>query len=174
LERIDMHDATPRRPWPTDPRYLVGEDGTILGPSGGIVRGRSNGKGYLQIEVRIDGRPRNVRVHRIVCEAWHGPQPTPEHEIAHEDGDKSNNRPDNVSWKTHEQNRDDMRRHHREGLYANHPTGTVPYKLTLNDVRAIRARRAQGSSCSELARGYRVTEQTINSVATGAHYAWVS
>lgn len=169
-----MPDVTPARlPWPTDPRYLAGEDGTILGPSGRVVRGRSNGKGYLQLSIHDGDRYRNVRVHRIVCEAWHGPAPTPEHEIAHEDCDKSNNRPDNVSWKTYAENRDDLRRHHREGRYDDHPTGNVPCKLTVAQVRVIRADRARGVSRQALAKVHRVSDSSIRAVEIGRSYAWV-
>ena len=47
-------------------------------------------------------------------------------DASHEDGNKSNNHPCNLSWKTPEENRDDMRRHHREELYADRgPSVTV-------------------------------------------------
>lgn len=170
-----MSNATPvRRPWPTDPRYLAGDAGTILGPSGRVVRGRSNGKGYLQLSIFADGRYRNVRVHRIVCEAWHGPAPSSEHEVAHDDCDKSNNRPDNVSWKTYAENRDDLRRHHREGLYADRgPRSLVPCKLTPDDVRAIRGRYAAGVSMADLAHAFGVSEWSVSNLLRGRSYIWV-
>lgn len=50
-------------------------------------------------------------VHRLVCEAFHGPQPTKYHEVAHWDGDRLNNAPSNVRWATHKENEADKIRH---------------------------------------------------------------
>ena len=58
-----------------------------------------SGFGYGQI--RKDGRAENV--HRIICEAVHGPAPSPDHEVAHTCG-KGNLgcvNPSHLEWKTH-------------------------------------------------------------------------
>jgi hypothetical protein len=43
-------------------------------------------------------------VHQLVCLAFHGPKPSPEHEVAHQDDVKSVNTPDSLRWDTHKGN----------------------------------------------------------------------
>lgn len=47
-------------------------------------------------------------IHRLVCEAFHGPPPTPEHVVRHLNGIPTDNRPANVVWGTRVQNGLDM------------------------------------------------------------------
>jgi hypothetical protein len=44
-------------------------------------------------------------MHRLVCTAFHGEPPTPDHtDVDHIDGDPGNNRTENLRWVTHAQN----------------------------------------------------------------------
>ena len=49
-------------------------------------------------------RGKTYKVHRLVCEAFHGPAPTPSAIVLHLDEDSSNNRPDNIRWGTRKEN----------------------------------------------------------------------
>lgn len=51
------------------------------------------------------------KVHRLVCEAFHGPRPEGKQCVAHRDGDTENNRPHNVYWATYLENAADRDRH---------------------------------------------------------------
>lgn len=46
----------------------------------------------------------NIKVHRAVCEAFHGPSPTPDAVVIHIDEDAHNNRPENLKWGTQKEN----------------------------------------------------------------------
>lgn len=46
----------------------------------------------------------NVKVHRLVCEAFHGPAPEPKLVVIHLDEDALNNRPENLKWGTQKEN----------------------------------------------------------------------
>lgn len=42
----------------------------------------------------------NVRVHQVVCTAFHGPEPEPHMVVDHKDTNRCNNRPENLQWLT--------------------------------------------------------------------------
>ncbi len=49
-------------------------------------------------------KAKNYNVHRLVCEAFHGPAPFPGAIVMHLDEDGLNNRADNLAWGTQKQN----------------------------------------------------------------------
>ncbi len=57
------------------------------------------------------GPPKRVHayVHIVVCEAFHGPRPSPLHEACHRNDVGTDNRADNLKWATHAENLEDMR-----------------------------------------------------------------
>lgn len=46
----------------------------------------------------------NLKVHRVVCEAFHGEAPTGCNVVIHKDEDAHNNRPENLRWGTQKEN----------------------------------------------------------------------
>ncbi len=46
----------------------------------------------------------NMKVHRLVCEAFHGPMPFFKAVVIHLDEDATNNRPENLRWGTQKEN----------------------------------------------------------------------
>lgn len=49
-------------------------------------------------------RGKNYKIHRLVCEAFHGPAPFEGAVVLHLDEDATNNRPDNLRWGTMKEN----------------------------------------------------------------------
>lgn len=158
--------AIERRPWPRNPRYLVGEDGTIIGPGS---RGQSPGeltpaqtpRGYQFVNVWPRGQRRSEYVHVIVCETFHGPRPDGM-EVAHDNGIRRDNRAVNLSWKTPKGNQDDRRRHGTDTRGEDH----APAKLTEYAVREIRRRAAGGESHRALGREFDTCQQNISRIVT--------
>lgn len=91
--------------------------------------------GYLVVSLCDGQRVQNYAVHVIVAEAFIGARPTPSHEVAHEDGDSTNNRAGNLSYKTPKENAADRDRHGR--TCRGERGGTAV--LTEAEVFAIRA-----------------------------------
>lgn len=62
--------------------------------------------GYLLVVLSdvTNGRQKVAGVHRLVCEAFHGPRPSWEYEVAHGDHDRQNNIASNLRWATHGDN----------------------------------------------------------------------
>lgn len=163
--------AAGRRPWPREPRVLVGADGSIVGPQGRLLTPWLAERDYWRISVyRVDGVARLYQpfVHVVVCEAFHGPRPDGKW-AAHENGDPGDSRAENLSWKTHVENEADKLRH------GTHMQGEDVYcaKLTERDVVAIRAARSAGATLVELEARYGVHMATISKVARRATWKHV-
>lgn len=148
------------KPVPQYPKYQASEDGRIKGPSGKWIRPFPNKGGYLRFNVSLsNGKLTQTSVHIAVCSAFHGPRPD-ERFAAHRDGDKLNNRADNLYWATYEENERDKREHGSALLGERHHQA----KLTESDVRSIRLRLASGEAGRALGEEYGVTETTISHV----------
>lgn len=92
---------------PSLPGYFANSNGHIRwGSSGPVLKGsREAATGYWRINLRRGlPRPKRFRVNRLICEAFHGPAPSMQHEAAHNDHDLDNNRPANLRWATRKQN----------------------------------------------------------------------
>lgn len=84
--------------------YRVSSDGQIWsrprkGTAGGVLSPHLSRKGYLQIN--LAGKTR--KVHRLVCEAFHGP-PERGQLVRHLNGIKTDNRAENLAWGSASQN----------------------------------------------------------------------
>jgi len=93
------------------PAYEVSNYGRVKrvtraqGTATGVLKTFDNGHGYRQLRLCVGGVPCNHKVHRLVCRAFHGEPPTPEHTyVNHRDCDPSNNRVDNLEWCTPSEN----------------------------------------------------------------------
>lgn len=152
----DQPDIRARRPWPPDPRYLVGEDGSIVGPRGRELRPRVARHGYAQIQA---GRGKTVLVHRVVCETFHGPAPLGT-EVAHGNGIRTDNRAENLRWARRSDNHKDKARQGRE------PRGERHSQHELSD-EAVRDIRSSAEPNAVLARRYDVDPSTISYARRG-------
>ncbi|GAB3388220.1 HNH endonuclease signature motif containing protein [Lysobacter fragariae] len=164
------------KPIPELPHTYVAEDGSIWSDHpGNRWRGKlhqlkpaDNGRGYLR--VRCHGKSRSV--HLLVASAYIGPRPDGK-EVNHKDGNKQNNRPDNLEYVTHSEN---MGHCFRAGL-GNPPTGQRHHMTTLSEeqVAELRAEYAQLRSSGRLPDGemkrlqdkYGVSDTAITQIARG-------
>lgn len=69
-----------------------------------VVQAFKNNKGYERIGVRRHGRSQKLLVHRLICEAFHGPSPKQGLHAAHLDGNPENNAAWNLCWMTASKN----------------------------------------------------------------------
>lgn len=69
---------------------------------GSLCRASKNARHkYMGIYNKFYG---NMKVHRLVCEAFHGPSPLGMDVVIHLDEDATNNRPENLKWGTQKEN----------------------------------------------------------------------
>ena len=151
---------TEKRVVPSYPTFKVTESGDIYGPSGVKLNHFPNPRGYRRVNIYLGGkRWKQVFLHVLVCEAFHGPRPEG-CMVAHRDGNKDNNAASNLGWVTQWQNEHDKRVHGTALLGERHHQA----KLTENDVYAIRARLDSGERGSVLAREYGLSQTTISHI----------
>lgn len=67
--------------------------------------------GYMVAVVSVDSRRINVRVHRMVCETFHGLPTDEKPDVRHLNGIKTDNRAENLRWGTRSENGLDTVRH---------------------------------------------------------------
>lgn len=75
--------------------------------------------------------------HVLVCETFHGPRPSKDHEVAHGNGNRRDNRPSNLRWATPKENKADAFLHGAAPRGITHGMA----KLTEENVRSIRQLR---------------------------------
>ena len=84
--------------------YVVHSDGRIKKKDGsGYMRTYSTDKGYLLLELTVNGKRKRTSIHRLIWEAFNGPIPDGL-TIDHIDNDKTNNRLDNLQLLTNAEN----------------------------------------------------------------------
>lgn len=103
--------------------YMAGSDGNVYSRTRYKGFGRKeytdwyplkpikSNKGYLTISMSHNGKKTTRLLHRLICSAFHG-EPKPKSlQVRHRDGNRENNRPENLLWGTQAENWDDRRLH---------------------------------------------------------------
>ncbi len=129
----------------------------VLRPGGGL---------YLSVLLSKNGLQKTYEVHRLVMNTFVGLKPE-DKEVCHNDGNRKNNRLDNLRYDTRSNNHKDKITH-----------GTAPIgeksasaKLTSEDVKLIKQIYAQGeSSQSNIANRFGVGQSTISAVIRSVRY----
>lgn len=160
--------ATLWRTVPGYPAYEVSVDGIVRRCQGFRCRHahrvlvpfiRPNG--YAQVILYRDGRRQRFGVHQLVALAFLGPKPSPQHEVAHLDGQRLNNHVSNLAWLLHSENE----RH--KDLHGTRLRGSQigNAKLVEAQVVLIRQALAVGIRQCVLAQAYGVSDSTVSLIA---------
>lgn len=80
-------------------KYIVLEDGTVIGARGKILAQDENSTGYKRVSLCKNGVVKRVFVHRLVAEHYVENTDNLPH-VNHIDGDNQNNHKDNLEWCT--------------------------------------------------------------------------
>lgn len=113
--------------------------------------------GYRRVMV---GGGAKKYVHQLVCEAFHGPAPPSKSQVSHIDGDKLNNRPENLRWADWKDNRADGR------VVGEIKTGEERHNsiLTERDVLDVRELHAGGLGMREIGRSFGICHQHVGDI----------
>lgn len=137
--------------------------------AGRIMKLTSNKLGYKYLSLTIDGVSRTHMLHQLVCLAFHGDPPTPDHEAAHNNGETPDCRAENLRWATHAENMADKNAH------GTHNKGEAHVLAVLKDedIPRIRSLLAEGVYQKDVAKFYGVHRSTINNIANGKNWTHV-
>jgi hypothetical protein len=160
------------RPIVWAPNYLVSSWGQIQGPRALLQPAPDNG--YPLVSIVVGQKTKTARVHKLVANAFLGPPPFVGALVAHNDGDTSNCRIDNLRWASGLENQRDRQRHGTRVCGS----AVEGAKLVEADIPVIRSRIASGERYPSIARDFGVSISTISLIkknktwrsATGA--AW--
>ena len=162
------------KPYPGNPRYLVCDDGTILGPGRGPKSAHNmsrhkelkphinDGYKFAGIYWKETGITKRIPYHKMVLETFVGPRP-PGMEAGHLNGNRLDNRPENLRWITQMENQIHRREH------GTLPLGEMVHsaKLTEALVKQGKLLWANGMKLTEIAKLFAVNRSTIARIISG-------
>jgi hypothetical protein len=151
---------------PGFPDYEISENGRVRriksasGTRAGLLLKPSIAKrgNYLMYGLYKDGHFFCTQAGRLVALAFIGPPPSPKHEVAHNDGNASNNHYKNLRWATSKENHADRYKHGRIG------------KLKAEDVKAIRHRLQQRHKLRAIAEDFGVSYSLVYLISRSPHW----
>lgn len=146
--------------------YEVSDMGEIRNAKGKTLKPRIHTNGYQRVQLCSDGTQREEYIHTLVCEAFCGPRPDTDWEVDHINGDRADNRSDNLRWITITANRE--RRNLVKGINSPHA------KLTEDDVRRIKSTPRHITSDKTMAMSLSVARETVRDIRNGKGWKHVT
>lgn len=130
---------------------------------GRILRQRRDTNGYRSICLNARDHSGQYRVHRLVAEAF-VPGYADGLEVNHINGDKADNRAENLEWVTHSENELHAYRH---GLKRPPRWNGKGRKINLETARAI---RREPGTAAEVARRYGISDTMVRNIRAGINW----
>lgn len=148
-------------------KYIIYPDGTIINEkTGRPLKPQDNGKGYKKVTLTINGKQIQKYVHRLVAELFLS---TKSIQVNHKNGNKSDNRVENLEWVTNSENQVHA---HKIGLKSN---GNKLWngKFSPSDIERIKSMRKIGWKINDIAKEMSTTKSTISEILSGKRYKYV-
>ena len=155
---------------PGFPGYSITKDGGVWSSKTyRFLKTNTGTNGYKYLVLRRNGRSVTSYIHRLVALTFIGPRPEGL-EIRHLNGNRDDNRIENIRYGTRSENRQDSRKH-----------GTLCFgekqgcsKLTWQQVLDIRAAYSTGRWTQiRIARAYGVSRQHVCDIVNYKKWAWL-
>ena len=147
--------------------YYVSSDGRVASMKSKKWLRCSIVKGYKYIKIKVDGKRKNVYVHRMVAECFLGESTL---EVNHIDGNKMNNNVENLEYATH---KDNMEHAYKNGLIDSRGSRNGMSKLNEDLVLEIKTKLKDGFKRKDLAKEYGVSCVTIGEIDRGEKWRHV-
>lgn len=156
-----------RRPIPGFSRYMADAEGFIwsfvhatpLRLAGTLPKNKYRNRHYLVVTLYDDDRVihRRLKVHQLVCLAFHGPAPEGKPIARHLDDKALHNAPENLAWGSCQDNSDDMV---RNGGAARGKRNAAT-KLSDDQRVAVGALYYLYGQAAEIAKAYSISKVTV-------------
>ena len=165
-----------RRKIPGFPGYKASDKGNIYSKGRWStdwkrMRPRKHRGGYCFVLLYKDGKAYNKYVHRLILETFVGPCPNGMQCRHFPDGDKRNNRLDNLQWGSRGANEEDKKTHGTSNQGERHGM----CKLTEKDVlKVVRLHEKRGRTISQIARKIGTSSGTVHSILTGKNWSYLT
>ncbi|WP_321388719.1 HNH endonuclease signature motif containing protein [uncultured Enterococcus sp.] len=137
----------------------IGRIKSLLTARATILKTRVNQWGYEVVNLKIEKETKTKQIHRLVAEAFLGSDLT-KSQVNHKDGDKLNNRLDNLEWVTPKENMEHanmmqlrMSRSHKQ--LSDREKDAILYLTTLSEISYL-----------TIATAFSVNKRTISRVAS--------
>lgn len=142
--------------------YDISDDGEVRNnKTGRLLKTSQSRGGYLKVNLYADGTHKSAKIHRLVAENFLSNQ----HDkpaINHINGDKTDNRAENLEWCTYSENN---RHAFRSGLsYRPESSGVPKRRVMIVETREI------FNSVSDCARSIGVAEPSISGCLSGRRH----
>jgi hypothetical protein len=121
------------------------------------------------VHLARDGKTADRKVHQLVLEAFVGPRPDGCRDVRHINGDKADNRVENLVWATQSENMQDKWRHGT--MYTGDRHHMCKYGA--DDVKLMRAWARSGVRTRLIATHYGIHPSTVRAIVRGVTWAWV-
>lgn len=138
-----------------------------LNQGGRRLRGFIDLDGYIRYAIRNNAGEKcpAVQAHILVAEAFIGPKPGPDFEVAHENGSRLLNTPENLRWAKSIENHADRKDHDTDAAGMRNGRATI----TDDDVRFIRRRyfeiKSERGNVAELDKQFNLSRGQIIRIA---------
>ena len=146
--------------------YWIDTEGKVWSMKFGKVKERKPVKhkdGYFQINLRKDGKVKNLLIHRLVAIAFI-PNPKNYTQVNHLNGIKTDNKLENLEWCNNSMN---QKHAFRIGKQNNKGSKHPQVKLSDEEAIEIFQRLNNGQSPTEIAKDYPITRQAIYEMKHG-------
>lgn len=158
---------------PGHPQCTASTCGRIRGPRGKALSLCMGSRGYLlaSLWIRLEGRRirRSYLAHRLIAAAFHGPCPVGK-EVNHKNGNKTDNRPQNLEYVTKGENEHHA---HVTGLKSHLGEKNPLARLTEQLVTECRERYAKGVSQAQMARELGISQPGLSLAIRGINWKHV-
>ncbi len=147
-------------------------DGRRVRAGDDVAKWINSTTGYPCVSLRKSGATKHRTVHRLVADAFLSARPTRKHQVAHNDGSRTNNFYGNLRWATPSENQNDRKMHGTWVSGEAHPNS----KLTWEEAGEIREERRANpqTTISALSRKFGVSRKTIRLIIIGQSYVRVA
>lgn len=141
-------------------------------PDGRTLKGRTlrfgtHPGGYLLVRPCRNGIAKTATVHRLIALAFLPPPRPDQTQINHIDGDKTNNRAENLEWCSPLEN---IRHAVEMGLHNNRGVANPTAKLSPEEVLEVYRRAWEGERQADISADFGITRAAVSTIKNGRNW----